>query len=63
MTIPKGVILRVYLIYFAIVIVMILVLVKSFSIIMDGRDNIFTSSSDKIQQRSAEITPRRNPGC
>ena len=59
MTIPKGVILRVYLIYFAIVIVMILVLVKSFSIIMDGRDNIFTSSSDKIQQRSAEITPRR----
>ena len=59
MTIPKGVILRVYLVYFAIVIVMILVLVKSFSIIMDGRDNIFTSSSDKIQQRSAEITPRR----
>jgi cell division protein FtsI (penicillin-binding protein 3) len=59
MTIPKGVILRVYLIYFAIVIVMILVLVKTFSIIMDGRDNIFTSSSDKIQQRSAVITPRR----
>lgn len=59
MTIPKGVILRVYLIYFAIVIVMILVLVKSFSIIMDGRDTIFTSSSDKIQQRSAAINPRR----
>lgn len=59
MTIPKGVILRVYLIYFAVVIVMIWVLVQTFSIIMDGRDNIFSSGSEKIQQRSAEITPRR----
>ncbi|MDX1652828.1 MAG: penicillin-binding protein [Brumimicrobium sp.] len=56
---PKAIILRAYLIYFSVVIIMILVLVKSFSIIMDGRDTIFTSRSDKIQQRSAIITPRR----
>ncbi|MEX2484438.1 MAG: penicillin-binding protein [Brumimicrobium sp.] len=59
MTIPKGVILRVYLIYFAVVILMVFILVQTFSIIVDGRDNIFTSDSEKIQQRSASITPRR----
>jgi len=37
---------------------MLIVIVKSFSIIMDGRENIF-ATSDKIQQRSALITPRR----
>ncbi len=58
MTVPKAVILRVYLVYTIVLIVMILVIVKSFSIIMDGRETIF-ATSDKIQQRSALITPRR----
>ena len=58
MTVPKGVILRVYLVYTIVLIVMLVVIGKSFSIIMDGRENIFTTS-DKIQQRSAMITPRR----
>lgn len=58
MTVPKAVILRVYLVYTIVLIVMILVIAKSFSIIMDGRETIF-ATSDKIQQRSALITPRR----
>ncbi len=56
---PRTVILRVYLIYFLVVAIMALVVVKTFSIIMDGRDHIFTSSSDKLQQRSAIVEPRR----
>jgi cell division protein FtsI (penicillin-binding protein 3) len=59
MTQPKGVILRVYLIYSIILIAMIAIVVRTGSIIMDGRETIFTSSSPKIQQRSALITPRR----
>ena len=55
---PKGVVLRVYLVYTIVLMVMLVVIVKSFSIIMDGRENIF-ATSDKIQQRSALITPRR----
>ena len=56
---PKEVILRVYLVYFLIFILMGTVAVKAFSIVMDGRENIFSSSSEKIQQREANITPRR----
>lgn len=59
MTIPKGVILRVYLIYSVILFLMILIVVRTVSIIMDGRETIFTTTTDKIQQRSALITPRR----
>ena len=58
MIVPKGVILRVYLVYSIVVVVMIFVIVKSISIIVDGRENIF-ATSNKIQQRSALITPRR----
>lgn len=35
------------------------VAVKAFSIVLDGRENIFSASSEKIQQREASITPRR----
>jgi cell division protein FtsI (penicillin-binding protein 3) len=58
MIVPKAVILRVYLVYTIVLVVMLIVIGKSFSIIIDGRENIFTTS-DKIQQRSASITPRR----
>jgi cell division protein FtsI (penicillin-binding protein 3) len=57
--VPKEVILRVYLVYFFIFILMGLVVVKSFSIVMDGRENIFSASSGKIEQREAKIMPRR----
>jgi len=59
MNVPKSVILRVYLIYFMVVLLMLFVAIKSFSIVVDGRENIFSSASEKIQQRSALITPRR----
>tara|TARA_B100000508_G_scaffold75230_1_gene58623 strand:+ start:90123 stop:92219 length:2097 start_codon:yes stop_codon:yes gene_type:complete len=59
MNTPRPVILRVYLIYFFIVLVMLLVVIKSVSIIMDGRDTIFTTESTKLKTRSAIIEPRR----
>lgn len=59
MKLPKAVIIRTYLIYFLVVIAMLVVIVKTFSIIMDGRDNIFTTTTDKLQQRSAIVEPRR----
>lgn len=59
MTTPKDVILRIYLIYFIVFILLGMVVVKGFSIVIDGRENIFSSASEKIQQRSASITPRR----
>jgi len=36
-----------------------MVVVKAFSIVVDGRENIFSSSTEKIEQREAKITPRR----
>lgn len=59
MTVPKSVILRVYLIYFAVFLLLGMVVVRAATIVMDGRENIFSSGSEKLQQRSAEITPRR----
>ncbi|PKR79834.1 peptidoglycan glycosyltransferase [Brumimicrobium salinarum] len=59
MKMPKAVIIRTYLIYFLVVMAMVAVLVKTFTIIMDGRNNIFTSTSDKLEQRSAIVEPRR----
>ena len=59
MKLPKAVIIRTYLIYFLVVIAMLVVIGKTFSIIMDGRNNIFTTTSDKLQQRSAIVAPRR----
>ncbi len=59
MNVPKSVILRVYLIYFMVVILMLIVTVKSFSIVVDGRENIFSSASKKIEQRSAQTPSRR----
>src|SRR5690554_2392494 len=59
MKMPKAVIIRTYLIYFIVVIAMLVVIGKTFTIIIDGRNNIFTSSSDKLQQRSANVEPRR----
>src|SRR5690606_1887092 len=56
---PKAVIIRTYLIYFLVVIAMLVVIGKTFTIIIDGRDNIFTTTSDKLQQRSANVEPRR----
>ncbi|PWH85871.1 penicillin-binding protein [Brumimicrobium oceani] len=59
MKLPKAVIIRTYLIYFLVVMAMLVVVFRTFSIIMDGRDNIFTTTSDKLQQRSAIVEPRR----
>lgn len=59
MKLPKAVIVRTYLIYSLVVIAMLVVVVKTFTIIIDGRDNIFTTTSDKLQQRSANVEPRR----
>lgn len=59
MTIPKHILLRAYLLFFAVVVVLLVVLVKTTMIINDGRENVFSSVSNKIQQRSALIEPRR----
>jgi cell division protein FtsI (penicillin-binding protein 3) len=59
MKVEKSTILRTYLIYSLVVILMAMVLLKTLLIIHDGRDNIFSSESDKIEQRVASITPRR----
>src|SRR5690554_6230568 len=59
MRMPKAVIIRTYLIYFIVVIAMLAVIVKTFYIIVDGRNSIFTSTSDKLQQRSATVDARR----
>lgn len=59
MKLPKAVIIRTYLIYFLVVIAMLVVIGRTFSIIMDGRDSIFTTTSDRLQQRSAIVEPRR----
>jgi len=59
MKMPKAVIIRTYLIYFLVVIAMLAVIVKTFTIIIDGRNNIFTTTSDKLEQRSANVEPRR----
>ncbi len=59
MEIKKNIILKTYVIYIAFVLIMILVIVKSVMIRFDGRENVFSSNSDKIEYRTAEITPRR----
>lgn len=59
MKLPRAVVIRTYLIYFLVVIAMLVVIGRTFSIIMDGRDNIFTTTTDKLQQRSATVEPRR----
>lgn len=55
----KQIILRTYAVYFTFIIIMLVVIVKSVIIRFDGRDNVFSSNSDKIEYRTAEITPRR----
>lgn len=55
----KTVILRTYLIYSLLVIVMTMILTKTVLIIHDGRENIFSSKSEKIEQRVASTLPRR----
>ena len=56
---PKVVLIRAYLVYFLVFIAMLLVIVKTVVIIMDGREHIFTTSSNLIEQRSANVSPRR----
>ena len=55
----KNIILKTYVMYIAFVLIMIIVIVKSVMIRFDGRENVFSSNSDKIEYRTAEITPRR----
>lgn len=55
----KHIVLRTYLIYFGFVAIMLTVIVKSFMIYKDGRNNIFVASSEKIEFKTAEIIPRR----
>lgn len=59
MNVSKQVILRVYLIYFLVFGLLLSVAVKSCSIVVDGREGIFSASSDKLQYRTATVTPRR----
>lgn len=59
MNLPKAVIVRVYLLYSLAVIAMLMVLVKTFFIIMDGRSKVFTTTGNKLEQRSAFVEPRR----
>ncbi|MGB0933262.1 MAG: penicillin-binding protein [Lishizhenia sp.] len=55
----KNIILKTYMIYILFVLIMITVIVKSIMIRFDGRENVFSTNSDKIEYRTAEITPRR----
>lgn len=59
MKVEKSVILRTYLIYSIVVILFAMVVVKTLLIINDGRENVFSSESDKIKQRIAYTSPRR----
>lgn len=59
MKVDKSTILRTYLIYSLLVIVLAMVFTKTVLIIHDGRDTIFSSKSEKIEQRVASTTPRR----
>ncbi|RFC54449.1 penicillin-binding protein [Brumimicrobium aurantiacum] len=59
MKLPKAVVVRTYLIYFLVVIAMLVVIGKTFTIVMDGRDTIFTTTTDRLHQRSAVVEPRR----
>jgi cell division protein FtsI (penicillin-binding protein 3) len=59
MNVSKQVILRVYLIYFLVFGLLLSVAVKSCSIVVDGREGIFSASSEKLQYRTATVTPRR----
>src|SRR5699024_9605539 len=45
--------------YFVIVIAMLLVVGKTFAIIVDGRAGVFKKDEAKMPQRTALITPRR----
>lgn len=51
--------LRVYLIYSLVVVAMIVVIVKSFMIVHDGREHVFKLSGSNLEQRPAMISPRR----
>ena len=59
MVTAKHIILRIYVIFILLALIFLLVIIRSFSIINDGRENIFIGASAKIQQRSALIEPRR----
>lgn len=60
MKLPQAVIVRTYILYSIVVIAMLAAVGKTFAIIVDGRSNIFTStSSTKLEQRSAFIESRR----
>ena len=59
MKLPKAVIIRTYLIYFIVVIAMLAIVGKTGAIIMDGRSGVFTTTSEKLPQRFATISPRR----
>lgn len=56
---PKAVIIRTYLLYFIVVIVMLAIVGKTFTIIMDGRSDTLASESEKLPQRFSKIKPRR----
>lgn len=56
---PKFVIIRTYLIYFLVVLVMLVVVAKTVMIIMDGQRNLLATNNPKMPERTAQITPRR----
>lgn len=60
MNLPRGVIIRVYLLYFVVAMAMIAVIAKTFFIVMDGRASVFTTPGEtKLEQRSAFVEPSR----
>lgn len=56
---PKFVIIRTYLIYFLVVLVMLVIVGKTIMIVMEGRENVFTTANSKMPERIAYISPRR----
>lgn len=59
MKVPKFIIIRTYLIYVSVTLVMMAVVVKTAMIVMDGRNNVFTTVNAKMPERTAYITPSR----
>ncbi len=58
----KDIYWRAYLIYFGFVVVMLVVLIKTFSLQFEGRTNVFTTNdgvSEKMPTRSVQRLPRR----
>ncbi len=59
MSAKKDIFWRAYLVYFSFVIIMVVVLYKTFAIQAEGRTNVLANSESKIPTRLVERTPRR----